>query len=244
MSSACLERSANALHPSFAPAQAKPPASHLAEHRPALNQHLEAGGPQYEAWQLDPDNDLVARVQGGDSEAFGELIALHRVRVYRTLVSIVGRPEAEDAMQDTFLKAFQHIETFQHRSKFSTWLATIAANTGVERLRRRKHVECLDDLMEGVNCRPSFARAPDADPEQLCAQAERRKIIEQGIKKVPYRYRAVLMLRDIQHLSAEETAAVLGIRVPALKARLFRGRTMLRRILEPSLAVSPSAAVR
>jgi RNA polymerase sigma-70 factor, ECF subfamily len=185
--------------------------------------------------QVDPDTGLVARVQNGELDAFEELVARHSRRVYRTLVGIIGNVEqAQDAMQDTFLKAFEHIGDFRGRSKFSTWLISIASNTALQLLRERKHLECLDDAGEEAEFRPRQVRAWDADPEQLYSQAERRRLVESGLMKLPSKYRVVLVLRDLEQLSAEEAATALGLRIPAIKARLFRARMMLREALSPT----------
>lgn len=189
--------------------------------------------------QIDPDAGLIARVQNGDLEAFGDLVARHSRRVYRTLIAILGNvEEAQDAMQDTFLKAFEHVDDFQRRSKFSTWLVSIASNTAIQRLRERRHLERLDDKGEEAEFRPRQVRAWDADPEQLYSQAERRKLVENGLMQVPSKYRVVLVLRDIEQLSADEAATALGLGIPALKARLFRARMMLREALSPHFAMS------
>jgi uncharacterized peroxidase-related enzyme len=110
---------------------------------------------------VDPDADLVQRVQGGDLDAFEELISRHSRRIYRSLLAIVANIEdAEDAVQDTFLKAFQHIGKFEGRSKFSTWLTKIAANTGVQRLRERGRFEIIDEGTEtDENFRPRQIQA-------------------------------------------------------------------------------------
>ena len=181
---------------------------------------------------LDPDAAIVARVQGGDIDAFEDLIHRHSQRVYRTLVGILGDPEdARDAMQDTFLKAFQHLAEFQGRAKFSTWLLSIASNTGLQRIRERKHVESLDESSEDEGFRPRQIQAWGDNPEQVYAKAELRNLIEDGVRKLPSKYRVAVVLRDIEHLSTEEAAAALGLGVPALKARLIRGRLMLRESL-------------
>jgi len=186
---------------------------------------------------VDPDADSVARVQRGDLDAFEDLINRHNRRVYRTLVGILGSPdEARDAMQDTFLKAFQHIADFQGRSKFSTWLVSIASNTGLQRLRERKNLESLDDNGEDEGFRPREVRAWTDSPEQLYAKTQMRDLVENGVRKLPTKYRVVLVLRDIEQLSTEEAAAALGLGIPALKARLIRGRLMLREALSPHFA--------
>ena len=189
----------------------------------------------------DPDAEAVARVQNGDSDAFEDLVARNSRRVYRTLLGILGsQEEARDGMQDTFVKAFQHPGAFQGRSKFSTWLVSIASNTGLQLLRDRKPMQSLDDgLAEGdEGFRPRQIRAWTEDPEQLYSKTETRALVEEGVMKLPAKYRVVLMLRDIEQLSIEEAAAALGLGVPALKSRHLRGRLMLREALTPHFAVS------
>jgi RNA polymerase sigma-70 factor (ECF subfamily) len=189
--------------------------------------------------QNDPDAGFVTRVQNGDTEAFGELVVRHSRRVYRTLVAIIGNvEEAHDAMQDTFLKAFEHIGDFQQRSKFSTWLLSIAGNTALQRLRDRKRLEYLDEDGDDPESYPRQARAWEPNPEQSYSQAEQRSLVEAGLMKLPSKYRVVLVLRDIEQLSTEEAATALGLGIPALKARLLRGRLMLREALSPHFSMS------
>jgi RNA polymerase sigma-70 factor (ECF subfamily) len=160
----------------------------------------------------------------------------HRQRVYRILIGLLGDvEEARDAMQDTFLKAFQKLGSFEGRSKFSTWLLTIASNTAIQRLRDRKHLESLDepDSESDEGFRPRQIQAWTEDPEQLYSKTEMRSLVERAIMKLPVKYRVVLMVRDIQRLSAEESAGVLGLSVPAIKARQLRARLMLREALAP-----------
>lgn len=185
---------------------------------------------------LDLDSADVRRVQDGDVNAFEILVDRHGRRVYRTLAGLLGNPdEVRDAMQDTFLKAFQHIGSFQHRAKFSTWLISIATNTGLQRLRERRHLEAIDESAtepaEGF--RPRQIQAWTDDPEKLYSRSEMRGLVEQGVMSLPSRYRLVLMLRDIEQLPIEETASALGLGIPAAKSRLLRGRLMLREALSP-----------
>ena len=143
-------------------------------------------------------------------------------------------------MQDTFVKAFQHLGAFQGRSKFSTWLLSIAGNTGLQLLRDRKPVQSLDDDLPETDesFRPRQIRAWTEDPEQLYSRTETRALVEEGVMKLPPKYRVVLMLRDIEQLSIEEAAAALGLGIPALKSRHLRGRLMLRETLTPHFAAS------
>jgi RNA polymerase sigma-70 factor (ECF subfamily) len=204
---------------------------------PAKKVYLSPPEPRQTAVTLsiDPDADTVARVQKGDLDAFEQLMMRHNQRVYRTLVGILGNPdEARDAMQDTFLKAFQHLASFEGRSKFSTWLVSIATNTGIQRLRERRPMESLDESgADDEGFRPRQVQAWTGDPEQLYSQTEMRSLIEDGVMKLPVKYRMVLMLRDIEQLPIEEAASALGLGIPAIKARLLRGRLMLREALAP-----------
>jgi RNA polymerase sigma-70 factor (ECF subfamily) len=189
----------------------------------------------------DPDAEIVGKVQNGDSDAFEDLVTRHSRRVYRTLLGILGSPEeARDAMQDTFLKAYQHLGNFQGRSKFSTWLVSIASNTGLQLLRDRKQLQSLDDEMSdsSESSRPRQVRAWVDDPEELYSKSETRELVEQVVMKLPAKYRVVIMLRDIEQLSIGEAAAALNLGIPALKSRHLRGRLMLREALTPHFALS------
>jgi len=211
--------------------------SDFAAKMPAKKAHLSTPEQRHTAvtTSVDPDAECVARLQGGDLNAFEELMNRHSQRVYRTLVGILGNPdEARDAMQDTFLKVFQHLAGFEGRSKFSTWLVSIASNTAIQRLRERKPMESLDESApDEEGFRPRQVQAWTDDPEQLYSQAEMRSLIENGVMKLPVKYRVVLMLRDIEQLGIEEAASALGLGIPAIKARLLRGRLMLREALAP-----------
>jgi RNA polymerase sigma-70 factor, ECF subfamily len=196
---------------------------------------------------LDADAQLVAQAQGGNPGAFEELARRHTQLIYRTLMAILGNPiDSQDAMQDTLLKAFKHISGFQGRSKFSTWLASIARNTALQHLRGRRNVESLDqsDFEEDGDFRPRQVRAWQDDPEQCHSKSEIRQLVERGILQLPAKYRVVVILRDIQRLSADEVSRQLGLTVPAVKTRLLRGRLMLRECLSPHFAKGLRTAAR
>lgn len=180
----------------------------------------------------DPDFEIVARVRDGETDAFEELVRKHGRRVYRSLVGILGSAEeAEDALQDAFLKAFQHLPNFEARSRFSTWLVRIAINTGLQRLRSRKEVDSLDE--ENEEFRPRNIQAWTDTPEEFYSREELRRLVEKEVMKLPLKYRVALMLRDLEELSTEEAAAALGLSIPGLKARILRGRLMLRESMVP-----------
>jgi len=175
----------------------------------------------------DPDFEIVARVRNGETDAFEELVRKHGRRVYRSLLGIVGsREEAEDALQDAFFKAFQHLPHFEGRSRFSTWLVRIAINTGLQRVRSRKEFDRLDE--DDEEFRPRNIQAWTETPEDFYSREELRSLVEREVMKLPVKYRVALLLRDLEELSTEEAAAALGLSIPGLKARVLRGRLMLR----------------
>ncbi len=180
-----------------------------------------------ESVSADPDAEFVARVKAGETDAFEALVRRHGRRVYRSLVGLLGSAEeAEDALQDAFLKAFQHLPEFEGRSRFSTWLVRIALNTGLQRLRGRKDFETLDDDSEEF--RPRQIQAWQENPEDSYSREELKRLVEKEVMKLPSKYRVALMLRDLEELSTEEAANALGLTIPGLKARVLRGRLMLR----------------
>lgn len=175
----------------------------------------------------DPDFEIVERVRNGETDAFEELVRKHGRRVYRSLLGIVGsREEAEDALQDAFFKAFQHLPDFEGRSRFSTWLVRIAINTGLQRVRSRKEFDRLDE--DDEEFRPRNIQAWTETPEDFYSREELRSLVEREVMKLPVKYRVALLLRDLEELSTEEAAAALGLSIPGLKARVLRGRLMLR----------------
>jgi len=218
------------VKPDFTPRQIYRPAPQKKAHLspPELR-------PTQREFAADPDAEAIAKVRRGDLDEFEVLVLRHSKRVYRTLVGILGNAdEARDAMQETFLKAFQHLDSFEGRARFSTWLVSIASNTGLQLLRGRRILDSLDDdEHEPDGFRPRQIRAWTEDPEQFYSRAETRSLVEGAVLKLPAKYRVVVMLRDMEQLSAEETAAALGLGIPAVKSRLLRGRLMLREALAP-----------
>jgi RNA polymerase sigma-70 factor (ECF subfamily) len=182
----------------------------------------------------DPDAAIVVRVQGGDTDAFEELVRRHSRRIFGTLAGLLGNLEdARDVTQDVFLKAFENIGRFQGRSKFSTWLISIAINAGTELLRQRKPCESLDQSGADEEFRPRQIQSWADNPEQVLAASQRSQLVREGVLRLPEKYRVVVLLRDINQLSTEEAAAALELSIPAVKARLLRGRLMLRESLAP-----------
>jgi RNA polymerase sigma-70 factor, ECF subfamily len=174
---------------------------------------------------------LVAAAKKGDLSAFEELVSRYERKIFRLTMNITGnREDAEDAMQDAFLKSYSHLKDFEGNSRFYTWLVRIAANEALMRLRKRRPnqfsldepVETEDDLM------PREIQDWGPGPDQRFAQTEMREILNKVIGELEPDYRIVFQLRDVDDLSTEETAEAVGISVPAVKSRLLRARLKLR----------------
>ncbi len=220
------------IEPDFVP----PPSFEMNLSGPGEALMLGAGVvPPVNRWQ-DADAGLVAAAQSGKLEAFEELVRRHTRLIYRSLIAILGNPvDAQDVMQDTLLSAFEHIGDFQGRSKFSTWLVSIARNAALKRLRLGKRFESLDEVGhdEDGDFHPRQVRAWQDNPEQRYSKSEMRQLVEKAILELPAKYRVVVVLRDIQQLSTEEVARQLELSVPTVKTRLLRGRLKLRESLSP-----------
>ena len=179
-----------------------------------------------------PDVALVQRVRDGDVGAFDTLVRKYERQVFRIAQHITqNREDAEDVMQDAFLKAYEKLDQFQGNSKFYTWLVRIAVNESLMRLRRRrtgKMVSIDEDVEteEGSVPRDLADWAPD--PEQNYTQSELAEILRKTIQGLPPGFRVVFALRDVEGLSTEETAETLGLSIPAVKSRLLRARLQLR----------------
>jgi RNA polymerase sigma-70 factor (ECF subfamily) len=178
---------------------------------------------------------LVASAKSGDAAAFEELVNRYERKIFRLTMNITrNREDAEDAMQDAFMKAYSHLSTFQEDSRFYTWLVRIAANEALMRLRKRRPNQVsLDEPVEGEDdLMPREIRDWGPSPEQRFAQSEMHGILDQAIDQLDPDFRTVFVLRDIEELSTEETAATIGISVPAVKSRLLRARLKLRQKLD------------
>jgi len=183
----------------------------------------------------EPTNDetrLVDAARGGDVGAFEQLVKRYDRNVFRIAQHITqNREDAEDVVQDAFLKAFQNLVQFQGQSKFYTWLVRIAVNEALMRLRRRRP-ERMVSIDEDVKTEDDSIPREIADwspnPEQLYNQGELKEILQKTIQGLPESFRTVFILRDVEGLSTEETADALGLSVPAVKSRLLRARLQLR----------------
>lgn len=178
------------------------------------------------------DAELVRLAQAGDAEAFAQLVARHENSIFRLARNITQNAEdAEDVLQETFLKAYEHLGEFRGDSKFYTWLVRIAVNQALMKLRRRKSDRSvsLDETFDtGEETLVREIAVWAEDPEKIYSQEELRAILASAIESLPPIFRTVFALRDIEELSTEETAQILNLSVPAVKSRLLRARLRLR----------------
>jgi RNA polymerase sigma-70 factor (ECF subfamily) len=175
---------------------------------------------------------LVRRAKRGDDSAFEELVRRYDRNVFRIAQHITqNREDAEDVVQEAFLKAYGNLTRFQEQSKFYTWLVRIAVNEALMKLRRRKPERTVS-LDEEVKTEDDSLPREVADwspnPEQMFNQAELRDILTRTIQGLPAGFRTVFVLRDVEGLSTEETAQALELSIPAVKSRLLRARLQLR----------------
>ena len=175
---------------------------------------------------------LVRRAKRGDDQAFEELVRRYDRNVFRIAQHITqNREDAEDVVQEAFLKAYSNLAKFQEQSKFYTWLVRIAVNEALMKLRRRKPERTVS-LDEEVKTEDDSLPREVADwspnPEQMYNQAELRDILTRTIQGLPAGFRTVFVLRDVEGLSTEETADALELSIPAVKSRLLRARLQLR----------------
>jgi|SRR5579863_239688 len=177
---------------------------------------------------------LVAAAQAGQLEAFETLVERYERKIFRLTLNITqNREDAEDAMQEAFLKAFEHLGEFQGNSRFYTWLVRIAVNQALMKLRKRRpnQVSLDADVETGEDSIPREVEDWGPSPEDRYEQTELSGILSQAIGELDPPFRIVFQLRDIEELSTEETAEALGLSVPAVKSRLLRARLKLRQKL-------------
>jgi RNA polymerase sigma-70 factor (ECF subfamily) len=176
--------------------------------------------------------EMVGRARSGDATAFGNLIRPYEARIFRLAMSITqNREDAEDVLQEAFLKAYEHLDQFQGNSKFYTWIVRIAVNQALMKLRKRKSdrsVSLDEQIDTGEDTVIREIAAWDPDPEERFSQEEMHAILTEAIEGLTPIYRTVFTLRDVDGLSTEETADALALSVPAVKSRLLRARLQLR----------------
>jgi RNA polymerase sigma-70 factor, ECF subfamily len=178
------------------------------------------------------ETTLVAQAREGDTTAFGELVRRYESKIFRLAQHITqNREDAEDVLQETFMKAYEHLDQFQGNSKFYTWIVRIAVNQALMKLRRRKTDKSvsLDETIDtGEDTVVREIAAWDEDPEEQFSREELGGILDSAVQSLEPPYRSVFVLRDMDELSTEETAEMLNLSIPAVKSRLLRARLQLR----------------
>ena len=183
--------------------------------------------------------ELIKRIKSGEHDLFYRLIQPYERRVYATALSIVrNEADAEDIAQDSILKAFRHLSQFRGEARFSTWLLQITINEARMR-KRRMTLRAMESISDQRNDEGDYMPREFADWREIPSESLERKEIRialvEALSSLGEKYRSVFVLRDIQHLSIEETARVLEISPGSVKTRLLRARLMLRDFLSPGL---------
>lgn len=185
------------------------------------------------------ENNLLAAARAGDGAAFGWLVLPHRDAMLRLTQRILrNREDAEDAVQTALFDALRHLDTFEGRSRFSSWLTRIAMNAAFMRLRstRRRTEASLDEMVERSGTARFQVLDMRANPEQQFSSKEARVLLVEALKRLGPIYRDVLHMFHLQELTAKEAAQVLGVPVGTVKARLHRARSRLARNVQSILA--------
>jgi RNA polymerase sigma-70 factor (ECF subfamily) len=192
-----------------------------------------------ECWS---DEEVVARILAGETALFEIIMRRYNQRLYRVARAILrDDAEAEDVMQDAYVRAYQHLDQFAGKASFATWLTRIAVNEALSRLKLRKRIDQLDESEEnGGNFMGLTETAPD--PEAKASVGELSQLLEAALLELPEQYRTVVMLRDIEEMNTSETAAALELSEENVKVRLHRGRLMMRNWLMERVGVSSKNA--
>jgi RNA polymerase sigma-70 factor (ECF subfamily) len=174
------------------------------------------------------DYSLIDRFLSGNEEAFEKLVKKYQNFAVNIAYSLSGESRyAEDIAQEAFIKVYQNLAAFEKKAAFSTWLYRIVANTTYNYLRSKKSYVSLDNVSEGIELKKSSL-------DELESK-EKQQIINKAIRSLPFKYRTVLTLKDVEGLSYAEIAQVVGCRIGTVESRLFRARSMLKKILSPLL---------
>jgi RNA polymerase sigma factor (sigma-70 family) len=180
------------------------------------------------------DQECVTRAQRGEGRAFSELVARYQDRVFRFLLRLTrSQDDAMDMTQETFFRAYQSIDRWRPEALFRTWLFRIARNMAFDRLRHDKLVEFVE-LEEGAEILD-----PAASPEAALETAQRYRVLEDALERLPPQYREIILLREIESMSYEEIGQVLDLHAGTVKSRLARARTALLRLVRQPREETP-----
>jgi RNA polymerase sigma-70 factor (ECF subfamily) len=184
------------------------------------------------------ERDLIARAVRRDEAAIRTIIRQNNPRLFRVARAILKDDwEAEDTVQEAYVRAFSRLHEFEGRSALSTWLTRIVVNEALGRLRKRRPAADFADVERADNGQlvPFPLAAPQLDPERAMAQTQLNNVLEKAIDALPDVYRVVLVARVIEEMSVEETAELFGLKPETVKTRLHRARALLRRELEENV---------
>lgn len=192
------------------------------------------------------DEELVVRARAGDEAAFTELVRRHEGRVYTLALKMLHNPaDAEDVLQETFINALRGLKTFRAEATFATWLYRIAYNATLMKLRKPVTTLSLDETIEGdESAMPRELMDWSHDPEAEVLNRETRHMMQAAVDTLSPALRSVFVLRDMDGLSTEETATVLGVSLEVVKTRLHRARMILRNELADYYAARQSTEGR
>ena len=196
---------------------------------------------QRAAGTLAGERNLVERAKSGDQSAFRAIMEQNNQRLYRVARAVMkDDTEAEDVVQETYLRAFFNLSKFRGESSLTTWLTRIALNEALGRKRKQRAMVTLETVETAQQTSAQIIQFPamntETDPERSAAQSEIRKLLERAMDALPEPFRLVFVMRDVEEMSIEETAFHLGIRPQTVKTRLHRARRLLRQSLDGELA--------
>jgi RNA polymerase sigma-70 factor (ECF subfamily) len=186
------------------------------------------------------DEALVARTRRGDAAAFGQIMRRNNRRLFRVAHAILkDHGEAEETVQEAYIRAYDRLDGFRGEAALSTWLAKIAANEALSRLRRRRPTVSLSVIPGGldhpaIRTEATLVEPAKHDPEAAAARGEIRTVLERAIEELPCHFRSVFVLRAVEEFSVKDTADCLGIPRETVKTRFFRAKRLLRENLNQS----------
>ncbi|HZQ52488.1 MAG TPA: RNA polymerase sigma factor [Bryobacteraceae bacterium] len=187
------------------------------------------------------DNEIVALVRSGETGMFELLMRRYNQRLFRAIRSIVSDElEAEDVLQDVWVRAYEHLNQFLGRASFSTWVTRIAIYEALGRNRKRKRWTSLEDTEGEIVPEANRRQAPDDTPEAQAMRGQLREMLKAAVDALPETYRSVFVLREVEQLSTSETADCLEVSEETVKIRLHRSRALLRRELESRIGPAVS----
>jgi RNA polymerase sigma-70 factor (ECF subfamily) len=176
------------------------------------------------------DNEVVLRVRAGETCLYELLMRRYNQRLFRVIRSVIlDDGEAEDVLQDAWVRAFEHLEQFENRASFATWITKIALYESLARVRKAKRFTTFE---EGGGEKMPMDRSNAANPEEQTLRNELSQALRSAVDRLPETYRSVFVLRDVEGMSTAETGQCLDLSTEAVKTRLHRSRAMLRRDLQ------------